>query len=297
MSKLFGRKCRIIVGTAPGSSTASQDALSVDSLRMQFKVKKDNSAKPNTAECVITNLKQSNRSRIQVKGAPVIIQAGYESTIATIFSGVVRTADAVWVGPDCNMVVRSGDGENAYGYATISQAFRKGTPKATVLAALCKALSGFAVDPVDTSQAQLIFANVGGVFANGYSAYGKVARHLDVVLKTIGFEWSIQDRALQVLNTGGTTQEQAVFLSPSTGLIGSPQHGSGDGKSPQKNAGVVKVKALLQPLVRPGSKISVQSNGLTGILRVISVEHQGDTHGDDWTSDIEAMPSPGSTAL
>jgi hypothetical protein len=282
VSTLFERQAVLIVGS-----------LRVTDLRMQFKIKADTGIHPNTCEIVVTNLSKDTRSQIKQKGLPIILQAGYPSTIATIFSGKTRTVDHVRENADWNSIIRAGDGETEFGFATISTSYRPGVPIATVL----NDLLDHWVDPstglpLDTMVARQTLAQVTGQYQKGFVVHGKVSSHFDDILKSLGFEWSIQDGRVQVLPKGGTTNDEAVFLSPDTGLIGSPQHGSGDGKQPQKNAGAVKFKSLLQPKIKPGKKLAIQSEGVNGVLRVISREHRGDTKGGDWVSEGEAMPLP-----
>lgn len=274
MTRLFSRKCVVIV-----------DTLRVENLRVAFKVHKDTGSKPNTCEVSITNLSAATRRQIQTKGAPLILQAGYPGSIATIFSGVTRTVDHVRAGPDWETRIRSGDGERAYGFAAISNSYRAGTSTRAVLTDLVNSLG------LDTGTTAQVFAGLTGQFVNGYTAHGKSARLLDEVLGGLGYEWSVQDGRVQVLPKGGSTTEEAVVLSPDTGLLDSPEHGSGDGKAPAQHSSMVKLRSLLQGRIKPGGRVVVQSEGLSGTLRVLTVEHRGDTAGADWLTELEAVPA------
>jgi hypothetical protein len=122
-------------------------------------------------------------------------------------------------------------------------------------------------------------------FLTGYVAHGRASTELERLLSARGLEWSIQDGRLQVLPKRGTTA-QVVSLSPDTGLVGSPEYGTPDKKGA---ASVLKVKALLQPQIKPGGKIRIDSANIHGVFfRVEEVEHRGDTAGGDWYSDAGA---------
>lgn len=275
MTQLFNRKVVAIVGD-----------VRVEELRCAFQVKKTSTSKPNTAELKITNLSPATRAAIQDQALPLIIQAGYPGTIATIFSGTVRTVDHIWKSPDWETTIKSGDGERPFAFATVSECFRAGTPARVVLAKLIESLG---LDPGST---QATLSQITAAFTHGYSAAGRASDMLDEILNGLGYEWSIQDGRVQVLKQGDTTREELIHISPESGLIDSPEHGSGDGKKPAPHSSMVKLKTLLQPRVKPGSRVSLESEGLTGILRVLTVEHVGDTAGGtgSWATTIQAIP-------
>jgi hypothetical protein len=272
MTQLFQRQCRVIVGD-----------MEVRDLRCAFKVKKDSGPKPNTADLVISNLSAATRGRINVKGAPLIIQAGYATNLSTIFSGTVRTVDQIREGANWNTTIRSGDGEHAYQFATVSSSYAPGTPVRAVLSNLLDSLG------LDVGIAKTVVAQINGEYVKGFATHGKAVRALDEILGALGYEWSIQDERVQVLKKGEPTREEAVVIGPTTGLVGSPQMGSGE--EVKKHAGLVKLKSLLQPRFKPGGKVFVQSDGVNGVFRILNVDHTGDTHGADWFSELEAVPT------
>jgi len=288
VTQLLQRKCVVIVGPPDA-------ALRIEDLRVRFTVHKDSSIKPNTAEVRITNLSPSSRKRVQNRGDPLIIQAGYEGTISTLFSGRIRTSDNVREGPDWTTLIRSGDGENAYAFASISTSFRAGTSKSAVLTALGNALANFVTDPIDVRDALNTFSGISGSVRQNLVCHGKVVDYLDPILRQAGYEWSIQGGRLQVLKVGDTTAQAAFELSPTSGMIGSAEHGAGDGKFPEAKASIIKVRCLLEPQIQPGRKISLVSASVTGILRVIEGDYIGDTGGGQaWHNELQAKPAPGS---
>lgn len=280
---LFGRVCRVIVGRPQDDyRTLAPDAIEVEGLRVQFKVTRTGTKEPNTADVAVWNLSPSHRALVQAKGSKLILLAGYEGTFKQVFSGDVRTVDQVREGPNWITKFGVGDGERAYLYARVSEAFAPGTPANVVGARLITLLG---LDPGD---ALARVEAVGKSFTQGYSARGPVSRELDRLLGGLGLTWSVQDGRLQVLRPGESIQPStSIELAPGTGLIGSPEHGSPDEKG---GPGVLKAKSLLQPDLRPAVRFALVSESATGNYVCGKVELSGDTAGGEWYTTIEATP-------
>lgn len=294
---LYQRECKLICyGQAYRTArdldegTRSTDARTFTGLRTVFKIKKSIAKELNTAEISIYNLSKASRDFLRSKGTPVVLEAGYPGTTAIIFQGESQTIDHVHDGSNWVTIIKSGDGLQAYQFDRVAESFKAGTPKAAVFTALAKKLSVDAKEAI--SKAQLI----GGQFTQGTTLFGTVAKELDTLLKGSGYSWSIQDGKLQVLaDANGHTEDPPILLSATTGLIGSPSHGTPvHGATPgmvPKKPQVLKIKSLLQPGFRPGRQFVIDSKGTgKGTYIVHSMEHQGDTHGADWVTDIEAVP-------
>lgn len=276
MSQLFQRSVRVIVGS-----------LLIEGLRVQFHVKKTTTKEPNTSDLTVYNLSEDHRSVLQNRGTSLLIEAGYVGSTSLLFSGESRYISHTHEGPDWVSKIECGDGERAYRWARVSESFRPGTRLADAFRKVAEATELDVRDAVATVESLLPAEQ----FSRGYQAHGRATEHLDALLRGRGLEWSIQDGQLQVL-AEGTAKNTAVLLSPTTGLVGSPafsspEHGSKSGK---KKAQVLKVRSLLQPSIRPGGTIRVESASIQGQFRVQSVTHSGDTHGGDWYSDVDALP-------
>lgn len=272
------------------------DDLLITDLRVQFKIKKTLKKEPNTAEISISNLNQNHRAQLQSKKPKIIVEAGYAGNLAQIFSGNSRYVDQIKDGADWVTKVQCGDGELAYKYRRVAAAFAPGTAVSDVASSIAKGLGLTVVggDHLKTISEQ---------FLQGYSAFGKAATELDRLLAGRGLEWSIQDGQLQILPVDGTTKDSVVLLSPGTGLVGSPEHGNPEKQVPltpdqyvvlghkKKGPAILKVKSLLQPLLRPGRRVQVQARGIKGLFRIQTVTHTGDTHGGDWYSELECLPT------
>lgn len=286
-ARLFGRRCVLLVGDPPGKELNPRvvNALQVDGLRVTFEVKKSTGKDPNTADVRVFNLKDESRARMQGKGQKLILQAGYEGTVAQLFSGDSTLIDHAHKGPEWETRILCGDGERAYRFARVSESFAPGTRVQDVIAHLARS-SG-----LDLGNALERAAAIQGPlqqYAQGLTLHGRTAGALDQVLRSVGLTWSVQDGALQLLGPAETLPGQVVVVSADTGLVGSPEQGTPDKKGgPQ----VLKFRVLLNPLLRPGARVLLRSRAHTGTFKLGAVVHRGDTRGTDWYTDVEATPA------
>lgn len=304
MAKLLQRKCRLILAdplVVGGKDTVSTQGIEVTDLRVSFKIRKSLKKEPNTCEISVWNLNESTRAAVQKKNLIVVLEAGYEGALAQLFSGNARYVDQVGEGPDWCTRIQCGDGERAYQYRRVNLSFAKGTRVADVVSRVADALG------VPQTGLEKLKSAVTDQFVKGYTASGKVSDELDHLLKSRGFEWSIQDGQLQILPTGQATPDTAVLLTPKTGLIGSPEHGNPERKIPAgqidpsaagfnitatkvTGPSVLKVKSLIQPGFKPGRKVEVRAETVKGVFRIQTVEHEGDSFGGAWYSLLECLP-------
>lgn len=281
---LFNRKVKVTIATRVSEDFRAvvADVIEIENLRVQFKVKKTNTKEPNTAEVTITNLSASRRASLQQKGVKFILQAGYEGAgIGQLFIGDARTIDHVRDGGSWHTTIKSGDGERAFRYARVSESFKAGTPIASVVRKIAQA-SGHGLGNLEQQ-----LGSMTGQYVNGYAAHGVASKELEKSLKAAGFEFSVQDEQLLVLRPEQFGTVQVPDLGPDTGLIGSPEYGA-----PDKNKGkpVIKVRSLLNSIIKPGGQVVLRSARHKGPVHVHEVEHSGDTDGGDWYSDFQARP-------
>jgi hypothetical protein len=299
MARLMRRRVAITIATPAGPTLNgfSADVTEITDLRCRFKVKKTLGKEPNTAEVIVTNLAEKSRAALQDRGMRVTLAAGYEDTIATIFVGDSRDVDSALDGTDWITAIQLGDGERGYRHGRVSESFRAGTRVADVLKRVADGMQ------LDSTRVAEIAALRGRQYAAGYIVHGRSARELDRILRGLGLEWSIQDGELQILAPEAATAETAVVLDSTSGLIGSPTINTPEAASRSlnpftasvetrrgKGRGTLKARSLLQPELRPGRRVEIDSLGVKGSFRLTAVEHSGDTAGGEFYSDIEGTP-------
>lgn len=282
--QLFDRRVRLTIGQEPPTDNFVQtvpDAAVITGLRISFRVEKSLKPEPQKATVVVYNLSSDSRAKLQGKGLRVVLEAGYPDSLAVIYSGHSRVTDHPRQGVNWLSKFECGTAERAIKFARMSESFKPGAAVGDVVK---KTVAALVADPGNALEK----ANgLAASFSSGYAAHGYAADELTRLLEPHGYTWSIQDGRMQLLGPGETLPESPVDLSPSTGLIGSPELGSPVTKG---GPNLVKMRSLLQPQFAPGKRVLLNSSGRSGVHKIISLAHVGDTDGGDWFTDLETLP-------
>lgn len=274
MTELFGRAARVQFG----SKVVIVDPQAKDQgLDVHFAVTRSLAPEPNVAELEVYNLNADSRSALENLGrVPVIIEAGYGSEVARIFSGTARTIVTRREGVDLITTLSSGDGEKEYQQSRIAFTVSRTTQNVTLLKRLIDAMQigrGNLGSLLPYLQSKRRVLSAGGVLS------GSASQIMTRVCNSLGVEWSIQDGAAQLLVVRAPVAGTAALLTPSTGLIGSPS---------VDNEGVLSARVLMIPDVFPGRVVVLESERLAGRFRVEQCEYVGSTFSDEWSIDLEA---------
>jgi len=284
------RKCNLII------SSNSGDSLDVGNLRVVFKVKKSDAQTPNSAEIRIYGMANNTTRRINREFSSVTLQGGYESNFGVIFSGNIKQVRIGREnGTDSYTDISAGDGDNAYNYAIVHTTIASGSKQTDQVTACANAMSpkgiknGYIAN--DNSQS----------LPRGKVLYGMARDYLRQSSESIGATWSIQDGRIQIIQRTALLPAQVVVLNSKSGLIGTPE---------QTNDGL-RARCLLNPLLRIGGRVKIDEENVLrarvpntevanqvnrssgtlydGVYRLLAVEHTGDSHGNDWYSDIVCL--------
>lgn len=249
-------------------------------LKVKFKVTRTLKKEPNKAEISIYNLKKDNRIALQERLQPTILEAGYIDNISQIFSGDLEFGENKQDGRDWITTLQAGDGSKQYKAARINTSLKGPAAIGDVLQTAADALG---INPGNLSEAISGGSLRGALreFTNGIVLSGKAETNLDKVAKSMGLKWSIQDGQLLFLGPEQFVGDEALVLSPGTGLVGSPEPGDN---------GIVKARSLLQPNLLPGNRVKIEAAQVDGFFRVEKTVYTGDTFGPDWYADLECMP-------
>lgn len=276
MTTLFGREARVTVGTTQFTS-----------LDFSFRIEKTLKPQPNTCELTIYNLREDHIAELEllapktgkaaITGIPCKIEAGYKDAVSQLWLGDLRTVTTLIEGPDWVTHLESGDGEKAWQNARIHVAYGPKTDIHTALRAIARAL-GVGEGNLSKIVSQLKMAG-SAVFPSGKMVSGAARKDLVEIARSADLEVSIQDGALQFLDRGKALAGEAIRLAPETGMIGSPA---------VDNEGILTVKTLMIPDLKPGRLIVVEGRRVKGNFRAIKCEYSGDLSADDWTITTEA---------
>jgi len=282
MGQLQGRAWKLQVGE-----------LLLPNFDFSFDVAKSLKPEPNQATISIRGLNEEHRSALagllstakgrakkQGPGArpivgviPVKLEAGYvDPGPDLLFLGDLLTCDHVREGPTWVTNLGAGDGAKAYQKARISQALG---PKSNVRDSLLACLQALGLGTGNL--AKIDFGSV--VLPRGKVLEGSASRRLNELCQSAGIEWSVQEGKVQFLLRGGVMPGQAVLLTPSTGLLGSPT---------VDQDGVCSASCLLIAGLRCGGVVRIDSAHVKGQFRIENLSAKGDTRSSGWGYEIKS---------
>ncbi len=270
MSSYFGRTVQILTGVR-----GSETALSLTGSRIEFIAKKTNKRSNNSAQIRIYNLSSATVAEFEKQGAIVTLNAGYAQGLGAgvLISGDVSDITTERNGADIATVIEVSDGTNVIREKTVSVAM---TGVVTAENALRKIADNIGL-PLSISEP------IKSKYQSGFACYGAPMDAIDKICRKIKYLYSVENGTLNLWPANGVKKTSVVSLSASTGLIGRPE------KITINKQNGWSVESLLNPSAVVGGRISVKSDAVNGILKIINVVHTGDTHGNEWTTTTEGI--------
>jgi|WetSurMetagenome_2_1015567.scaffolds.fasta_scaffold238956_2 hypothetical protein len=283
----YDRVCSLVVfGT-------DLNGLDLSFLRIKFNVKRSDTMTPNIADIRVYNLELLTALRIKDEFKRVILQAGYPGNFGVIFQGNIKQ---VILGresaTDTFIDIVAGDGDHAYNFAIVNSTLAQGTTQTDQLNAATTAMT----------QKGVTQGYVGSFptssLPRGKVMFGNARDYLKDIASTSDKSWSIQDEKITMIPKKGYAPGERVVLTSKTGMIGTPQ---------QTNEGV-NIKCLLNPNLQIGGRVEINNASVQdfkinlavpnsaantpapytsdGVYYILVVEHQGDTRGTEWYSNL-----------
>lgn len=276
--QLFDRRYRIVIDDIE---------ITDPTLSVVFNVVRTLKPEPNTCVLDVYNMAPERRNALAMLAGdfnvdiPVSVSLGYkEGTLNQVFLGPIRRVYSLREGASVITRFESGDGEKAATKARVQKTIPKGAPVSQAIQAVADALIAEGVDPGNLDEKiSAIRLNGNTTFPSGTVLSGSAWRTMTSLLESSGLSWSIQDGALQILERDQALGGTAIVLSPDSGLIGSPSI---------DNEGVVSCEALIVPDLYPGRLVELDSEFISGLFRVETVQYSGESAGNSWTASIEA---------
>lgn len=277
MTTLLVRSYKLVVApvlTNAEPSVDLQEAMDLSALDIRFKVKKTLKPKPNTAVVRVWGLDAVSRGYLSFpRKLSMSLEVGYSGENELIFLGECRNAFSEREGPEGVTTFETGDSEKIMSAAGLKLTW--GQSSVSIQNAF---------DAIKTTIPQIVSSSQTKQWADANKVLGKLryqvlhpkpgaidrhsTRFLDDICRSAGLEWSVQNGALYLIPKGEAMAGKEILLSsdPNTGLIGSPF---------VDNKGFLDVKSLIVPGLRPGARIRVESQNVTGDYRIESVEYEG----------------------
>ena len=277
------RKVRLTASGSGGGIVINPGPLAQHEIMIAFSVQKTISSQANAATIDIYNLAESTRNAMGKELDQIKLEAGYagavgsEGNVGIIFEGQIRDPKHTRSGVDIITTLTCGDGDAAFRRGTISKSFPKGTKVETVMEELYKQFEKEGV-----RKGEWKFPEGMKGFERPYAMCGGCKREADTIGRGKGFYWSIQNGVMEVVPGDGYIGGSTLINSQS-GLIGVPTITDNG----------IEIDILLDPEIRPGRRITVQSqvlemNAEGGEYRISDCTFSGDNRTGDFKVSIGA---------
>lgn len=280
--RLFDRQFEIIVGES------DSEAISIKNLAMKFEVKKVSSSKPIEGFVEIINVSDATDTFIKDKGQRIRIVGGYPGRVGLLFDGDVRRVERGRSGVDRITKIELGGNLVKLSNARFSRSY---SGNVSIKQIIIDAIPSFGLTSNNLDFLPLIQK------AN-FAFDGKTSDLLDKLLPINGVNWR-EDSGIITFSRIGQADDliNIPVISTGSGLIGIPG---------QTDKGGVKFRSLLDANLDIGKAVklesdvinlsgggrdkNVSSGNTNGFYKIISVNHNGETRGTPFYSDIEGIP-------
>lgn len=323
MTDQYLRKISVVVfgkgasPTVPGAELPGIDLTPEDQaspLKITFRVFQFDADTPNTAVVRILNLSSETGKKIKDEFQQIVLQAGYQNgNFGIIFKGTIKQVRRGRLnGTDTFVDIFAADGDIAHNFAIVNKTLAAGNTVQDRASAIAKAMDPHLSETGITIPQD---AGTGGVLPRDKVLFGLASRNLTTLTDTVECSWSIQNGKVVVLSRTAYQAGEAVVLNSRTGLIGVPE---------ATNNGIT-VTSLLNPNIKIGTRIQIANSEINqttvrqqgfprysdinffasvtedGFYRPIVVEHEGDTLGQEWYTNIICLAldpsSPAATSV
>lgn len=276
--------------------TSKDNAYQIENgLQIEFQVVKDNTEKSNKSYVTIYNLPDFIVDYLKInidKSLSGLLEAGYDGTNYQLFCGTIEYFEDSW---DDKVITRTtkfifGDASQNLSKCNAARSYRAGTPIITVI----KDLAADLQLPIGR------IVGISGTLDASVSFSGNTAQNLTNICTRYGANFSVQDGAVYVTKTGKRFEQNILYISPDTGLVGtpSPKQPTKNKKSKEKNDASqedvgLEVKIRLYGPIIPESTIYLDSLYYKGFYKVVRLEHNGTYEGGDWITKLTVVETTG----
>lgn len=282
--RLFKRNIQLIIGKIGDVGKLIKD------VRVYFEIEMTGNKLTNTAKIDIYGLSEETLGFIEQKGSSCILKIGYDNEeLSTLFTGNIVEYELNFIENDLVIKITCKDGYIPLTEKKLSLSFIENS---TTKQIIDKIVSELNLTKGDYSSLPSYS------YKQGFSFVGSPGRALDLILSRIGYEWTIINNVLIISKENESNNKiVAQLLSPDSGLLDKPKRFKNESvktvKTTEKTKNKLldgwKIKSLIIPSIQPKCLIKVESEELSGIFLVKSVKFTGDTHGNPWYAEIDAI--------
>lgn len=263
--------------TAPGVINETREWTDND---IAFDIEKSADRGINNGTLTIYNLNAASRRFLSQKLVTIQLDAGYVDDVNTIFTAEVELCHHSLEGEDWKTELELRDGAAACRTIEAEKSFDDRTPHIAVVNYLIDQLTkspNVNVRPLTRGVIEL--SNITGTMDKGDSLNGLAYDQL--VQKCRGFSTSVfvTDFTLNVVPFNMPLYQDALVLARDSGLIGTPEI---------TETGV-SVSVLMTAKLEPGALFNLESRAVTGRFIVENMRYKGDSRGNQWNVETEAL--------
>ena len=274
-SYLFGRYWSVTIGSQ------GQTGVTYTQLRTEFEIEKTIGSTSNKAKIKLYNLTDQDRQRF-VKYQLLTLIAGYTGNFGVLFSGQISSrVTNERKGGDTATIFECGDGELPLYMNVFDKSYGAGTSNIQVINDLVGALG-------------LPLGTVSGVvqktYPRGIHITGSVKHNLDVILGSMGCEWSVQNGVVYIAAKGSSNGQTAILITAQNAVLGTPTNDAGGDN-------IISFSTLLDPKLICGRPVQMDTATVKGLYAVKTARFEGDSHGDSWKVTCEASPVASTSPL
>lgn len=258
--------------------------------RIVFEVKKVLRAEPDPATIEIYNLGPELRKAFakpfnpkKTAGAKVELFVGYKSqgTVTRIYSGEIQEGISRYTAPDWITKLICGVDYDRFLNHVVGKNFKKGTDPLDAIKSI------LSVQGIRTSIAAQLVDKVRKSFNRNLSFMDNLKNIFGYLSKQFNLSITNTDQGgpVQISELGYPNNDPRIILNQDSGLLGSPEIA---------HTGL-NFKALMQPLIRPGTPLEITSRNTADYGKIFTsqtVLHTGDTFGDDFFTSGELLFFP-----
>ena len=247
---LYGRIIRVQVA-----------GLTISDLRINVTMSRGVDETQNDGTVRIYNLSDTNEQLIYERGREVIIEAGYQETIAEIFNGQVQRV--IRARENLARITTISIGDTVREVDTLGGITNRSYDGDVLVRTIAKDLVledlGLELGPLDAIPENATY--------NNFFWITKTDGALKHLLKSVDCNWFEQDGVIRFNKVGSAQSDASIIdVSPSTGMIYS---------ATQTDEGA-EAHMLLNPLITLGSQINLASDNLSGTYKVVGMKHNAD---------------------
>lgn len=262
---------------------------SVPFLQMRFDVSKtsDNRRNGNSASIQVFNLSRTTLEKLQSEFISCVLEVGYvgddpqHPELIQLVKGNVTELKTVKQGSYTVTHIVMGEGYTELTHTKLKFTAPPGKTRREILDQVISQIPGVSVGAIAGT-------NLNNPVLDGYPVWGNPKDVLNEITEAWGLEWRQTNGVIEITDESGLVNKnknEAPLISPASGLIDIPFYTSA---TPTKTKGDktrrdgLQFKALLNPSLKPGQLVRIESAEVNGWYRINDARYIGDIRGNDW---------------